>query len=54
LIDADRQAEIARAGATARWEQYYRDHPEKLKERKKREARKTSRVGRPRKAKGKK
>jgi hypothetical protein len=53
LIDADLQAEIARAGATARWEQYYRDHPEKLKARKEREARKTGKVGRPPKAKGK-
>ena len=56
-IDAGRQAEIVRAGATARWEQYYRDHPEKLKERQEREARKTGKVGRPPKpkaAKGKK
>jgi hypothetical protein len=54
-IDADRQAEIVRAGVKARWEQYYRDHPEKFKARKEREARKTGKVGRPRKtAKGKK
>jgi hypothetical protein len=38
----------------ARWEQYYRDHPEKLKARKDREARKTGKVGRPPKARGKK
>jgi hypothetical protein len=44
----------ARAAATARWEQYYRDHPEKLKARKEREARKTGKIGRPPKAKGKK
>jgi hypothetical protein len=42
-------AEGARTASNARWEQYYRDHPEKLKERKEREARKTGRVGRPRK-----
>ena len=49
-IDADRQAEIVRAGAKERWEQYYRDHPEKLKARQERETRKTGKVGRPRKA----
>jgi hypothetical protein len=42
------------AAVSARWEQYYRDHPEKLKARKEREARKTGKVGRPPKAKGKK
>jgi hypothetical protein len=40
-----------RAAINARWEQYYRDHPEKLKERKEREARKTGKVGRPPKTK---
>lgn len=38
-----------KAAVSARWEQYYRDHPEKLKARKEREARKTGQVGRPRK-----
>jgi hypothetical protein len=42
----------ARAAANARWEQYYREHPEKLKARKEREARKTGKIGRPRKLKG--
>ena len=41
----------ARAAVLARWEQYYRDNPEKLKARKEREARKTGKVGRPRKKK---
>lgn len=50
-IDADRQAEIVRAGAAARWEKYYRHYPEKLKERQEREARKTGKVGRPPKPK---
>ena len=44
----------ARTAVKARWEQYYRDHPEKLEARKEREARKTGKMGRPRKAKGKK
>jgi hypothetical protein len=48
-IDVDRQAEIVRAGAAARWEQYYKDHPEKLKARQEREARKTGKPGRPKK-----
>jgi hypothetical protein len=43
----------AKTAANARWEQYYRDHPDKLKVRKEREARKTGKIGRP-KAKGKK
>jgi hypothetical protein len=48
-------AESARTASNARWEQYYRDHPEKLKARKELEARKTGKVGRPPKAaKGKK
>jgi len=41
----------SKAAAQARWEQYYRDHPEKLKARQEREARKTGKVGRPPKAK---
>jgi hypothetical protein len=41
----------ARAAVLARWEQYYRDHPEKLKARNEREARKTGKVGRPPKKK---
>lgn len=49
-LDADRQAEIAQAGAKARWKQYYTAHPEKLKARQEREARKTGKVGRPPKA----
>ena len=40
-------ADSASAAARARWEQYYRDHPEKLKARKEREARKTGKPGRP-------
>jgi hypothetical protein len=44
----------ARTAANARWEQYYRDHPEKLEAQKEREARKTGKMGRPRKAKRKK
>ena len=43
----------SKAAATARWERYYRDHPEKLKARQEREARKTGKVGRPRKKAGK-
>ncbi len=30
-MDADQKAKIIRAGAKARWEKYYREHPEKLK-----------------------
>ena len=41
-------SEQARKAIDARWERYYRDHPEKLKERREREARKTGKVGRPR------
>ena len=37
----------ASTAASARWEQYYRDNPEKLKARQEKEARKTGRVGRP-------
>lgn len=44
----------ARAAVNARWEQYYKDHPEKLKARQEREARKTGKPGRPPKGKKKK
>ena len=44
-------AEGARLASKARWEQYYRDHPEKLKARHEREARQTGKVGRPSKKK---
>jgi hypothetical protein len=44
-------AEGARIASKARWEQYYKDHPDKLKARKEREARKTGKVGRPPKKK---
>jgi hypothetical protein len=44
-------AESARTASKARWEQYYRDNPEKLKARKEREARKTGKIGRPPKKK---
>ena len=47
-------AALGQSAAKARWEQYYRDHPEKLKARQEREARKTGKVGRPPKAKEKK
>ena len=50
LTDKELKA-ASKAAATARWEQYYRDHPEKLKERQEREARKTGKVGRPPKPK---
>ena len=52
-MDPDEAQELAQKAAGARWEQYYRDHPEKLKARKEREARKTGKVGRPPKAKRK-
>jgi hypothetical protein len=39
-------SEQGRTAVAARWEQYYRDHPEKLKERKERDARKAGKVGR--------
>jgi hypothetical protein len=44
-------AEGARTASKARWKQYYRDNPEKLKARKERDARKTGKVGRPPKKK---
>ena len=44
-------ADGARIASKARWEQYYRDNPEKLRARKEREARKTGKVGRPPKKK---
>jgi hypothetical protein len=37
-LSAKELSEAARTAVNARWEQYYRDHPEKLKERKEREA----------------
>ena len=47
-IAPDRQAQIVREGAKARWEAYYAAHPEKLKARLEREARKgTRKRGRP-------
>lgn len=46
-------SKIGQKGANKRWEQYYREHPEKLKARQEREARKTGKIGRPPKAKGK-
>jgi hypothetical protein len=46
-LTAKELAAGARTAAKARWEQYYRDNPEKLKARKEREARKTGKVGRP-------
>ena len=53
-LSPEELSEQARKAIDARWEQYYRDHPEKLKARKEREARKIGKVGRPPKAKGKK
>jgi hypothetical protein len=53
-LSPEELSEEARKAIEARWEQYYRDHPEKLKARQEREARKTGKIGRPRKAKGKK
>jgi hypothetical protein len=48
-LDEKERKELARQAVTSRWEQYCRDHPEKLKARKEREARKSGKVGRPRK-----
>jgi hypothetical protein len=53
-LSPEELSEQARKAIDARWEQYYRAHPDKLKARQEREARKTGKVGRPRKAKGKK
>jgi hypothetical protein len=53
-MDADQAMALAQKAANARWEQYYRDHPEKLKARREREARKTGKVRRPLNAKAKK
>ena len=50
-LSAKELSDGASSAAAARWEQYYRDHPEKLKARKEREARKTGKVGRPPKKK---
>ena len=53
-LSAKERAEGSRIASKARWEQYYQDDPEKLEARKEREVRKTGKVGRPPKAKGKK
>jgi hypothetical protein len=56
-LSPEELSEQGRKAIDARWEQYYRDHPEKLKARKELEARKaskTGKVGRQPKAKGKK
>jgi hypothetical protein len=53
-LSPEELSEQARKAIDARWEQYYRAHPDKLKARQEREARKTGKVGRPPKAKGKK
>ena len=53
-LSARELSAAGKAAVTARWAQYYRDHPEKLKARQEREARKTGKIGRPPKAKGKK
>ena len=50
-LSAEELSDQGRNAIAARWEQYYRDHPEKLKARKEREARKTGKVGRPPKKK---
>jgi len=42
-----------RAAVNARWAKYYKEHPEKLKARQEREARRGSKRGRPPKAKRK-
>jgi len=53
MIAPDRQAEIVREGAKARWDAYYAAHPEKLKAKLEREARKgTRKRGRPPNKKG--
>jgi hypothetical protein len=52
-IDPKRRAEIVREGADARWKAYYAAHPEKLKAKLEREARKgTVKRGRPPKKRG--
>ena len=53
-LSAEELTAGARTAVKARWEKYYRDHPDKLKARKEREARKTGKIGRPTKAKGRK
>ena len=53
-MDADEASALGKNAVNARWKQYYREHPEKLKARQEREARKTGKVGRPPKAKEKK
>lgn len=40
LLDSERKSEIAREGAGARWDAYYASHPEALKVKLEREARK--------------
>jgi hypothetical protein len=44
-LSAEELTAGARTAANARWQQYYRDNPEKLKERKERDARKTGEAG---------
>lgn len=53
-LSAEELTAGARTAVKARWEKYYREHPEKLKVRKERETRKTSKVRRLPEAKGKK
>jgi hypothetical protein len=37
MENGEKQAAISKAGAKARWDAYYKEHPEKLKEKKRRE-----------------
>lgn len=46
-LTPEERKESARSAVAARWEQYYRDNPAKLKAREEREARKTGKPGRP-------
>lgn len=52
LTDKELRA-AGKAAAMARWAQYYRDHPDKLRARQVREARRTGKVGRPAEGQGK-
>jgi hypothetical protein len=45
-LSAKELSESARTAVNARWEKYYREHPEKLKARREREGRKTGKVRR--------
>ena len=45
-LSAEELSAGARTAVNARWEKYYRDHPDKLKARKEREARKAGKMGR--------